>query len=228
MPANFHQVSPSVWDKTFRGLSREAKLLALYVWTGPTRISEGLFAVAPGHIMVDTGLTQQEILDAFEELSEAELIDYDAEAEVVLDLLALRRSPIRNGIDAKTGEIRVDKRIVNAVKRFDAVPDTNLKIKFMVLADAFAPDLSDAIREDQHYTPPEKPRIDKPPLSPLEGASKPPSRSRAEPLGGEAESRRAGTKPDTERVLTVVDVAETFNATEVENVGDWKAAREEW
>lgn len=208
MPANFHPVSPSVWDKTFRGLSREAKLLALYVWTGPTRISEGLFAVAPGHIMVDTGLDQQEILDAFEELSNADLVDYDPEAEVVLDLLALRRSPIRNGIDAKTGEIRVDKRIVNAVKRFDAVPNTDLKVKFMVLADAFAPDLSDAIREDQHYTPPEKV-----PLSPLQGTSKPPSRE--EHLRGEAESSGAGTTRDTERVLSVVEVAEAFNAEEV-------------
>jgi hypothetical protein len=226
MSANFHPVSPSVWDKRFRGLSREAKLLALYVWTGPTRISEGLFAVAPGHIMVDTGLDQQEIIDAFEELSEADLIDFDAEAEVVLDLLALRRSPIRNGIDAKTVEIRVDKRIVNAVKRFEAVPDTDLKVKFMVLADAFAPDLSDAIREDQHYTPPEKPRLDKPPISPLQGTSKPPSRE--EQLRGEAESSGVGTTRDTDRVLTVVEVADAFNAVEVEHAGDWKAAREEW
>jgi hypothetical protein len=38
----------------------------------------------------------------------------------------------------------------------------------------------------------------------------------------------AGDHPGNHRALTVPEIAETFNATQVDNAGDWKAAREEW
>jgi hypothetical protein len=151
MPANLHFIRPGVWDKTFRRLSKEAKVVAFYVWTGPTRISEGIFQVAPGHVVADTCLTEQEVLAAFDEVSTAKLIDYDADAEVVLDRLALKRNPLRNGRDEKTGEVKVDKRIPNAVKRFAQVPDSPLKVEFVALADVYSPDLADALRADSHY-----------------------------------------------------------------------------
>lgn len=162
MPANYHPVSPAVWDRTMRELTVEAKAVRLYVLTCPTRVSEGLFTLAVGIIAHDVGLDEWTVRRALDELEAAGLVAYDADAEVILDRTALRYTPLANG---KRGE---DKRIPGAVRKFEAVPDSPLKAEALGLAKAHSPDLHDALveRVDLAPTPKEEPL-----RSPLEVAS---------------------------------------------------------
>jgi hypothetical protein len=167
--ARFHSVP--TWDRHDRELSKDAKVLRSYLQRCPTRSSEGIFCVSQAYIVADTALTEAEVDAAFAELSEAKLFDYDADAEVALDRVALKTNPLRNPrdktgrpiISEKTGEMKIDKRIPNAVRIFENVPDSHLKVEFVCLADKFSPDLADAIRADSTHAYP----------SPLRGPSKP-------------------------------------------------------
>jgi hypothetical protein len=184
MAAKFHSRPP--WSPQDRKLSKEALVLQDYLGRCPTRTTEGLFPLALGYVAVDTPLTKDEILAAIEELSRAKLFDYDIDNEVVLDRSALRINPLRNGADKKTGEVRVDKRIPNAVRLFLSMPDSRLKIEFMVLADIHSPDLANAIRSEESY----------PYTSPLEA----PSKDHASTIEGpsrEESSRLEGNRDET-------------------------------
>jgi hypothetical protein len=155
MPApRVHFVRGNLWDRRFRKLSPHAKIVAFYVYTAPTRVSEGIFELSTAHVVADTGLQAITVEKAFLELSEAGLIDYDDDNEVVLDYEALRTNPRRNGRDKKTGEIIPDGRIAPAVKLFEIIPDSELKHAFMKLAKDYSPVLAAAIHEDTDYTPP--------------------------------------------------------------------------
>lgn len=147
MPAKFHFVSPSVWSRTFRNLSTEAQVVAFNVMTCRHRVSEGLYELSPGHVAADTGLSVEAVEKAFVELDGADVVNYDPEAEVVLDRGALKANPLRNGMDKDTGAVRVDKRIKGAVELFARVADSPLKAEFLALADEHSPDLAAAIRE---------------------------------------------------------------------------------
>ncbi len=157
MAAKFH-FRPT-WGFQDRRLSKEAIVLQDYLGRCPTRVSEGLFALALGYVVVDTPLSEAEVRSAFAELSKAGLYEYDADSEVVLDRTALRVNPLRNPRDKETdevvlnekGEPKRDKRIPNAVRMFEALPDSRLKPTFVALADRYSPDLADAIRADSIY-----------------------------------------------------------------------------
>lgn len=162
MPAKFHVVRGNLWDRTFRNLSKEAKIVAFDVYTSPARTSEGLFELSTVHIAADTNLNLEEVAEAFRELSRAKLIDYDDLHEVVLDRLALRTNPLRNPRDEdgepklhekgpKIGKPMIDNRIPHAVKLFAQLPDSQLKLEFLTLAHRYSPDLADAIQADSTY-----------------------------------------------------------------------------
>jgi hypothetical protein len=97
MPARYYSISPMVWDRTFRRLSKDAKLVALYAWTAPARSSEGLSRLPITYIAGDTAISEAEALSALEELHTAGIIDYDEATETILDR-SLRWNPIRNGV----------------------------------------------------------------------------------------------------------------------------------
>jgi hypothetical protein len=140
------------WGPSDRKLSKEALVLQDYLARCPTRTSEGLFPLVLGYIVVDTPLDRDEIKAAFDELADAGLFEHDAENEVVLDCTALKTNPLRNGRDKETGEPKVDKRIPNAIRIFEGLPDSPLKVKLVALADAYSPDLADAIRANSTYS----------------------------------------------------------------------------
>lgn len=152
MAAKFHP--RPTWSAQDRKLTAEGLVLQDYLGRCPTRTSEGLFQLAMGYISVDTPLVDEEIKAAFRELSKAGLYDYDEDNELVLDRSALRINPLRNSIDKKSGEIKVDKRIPNAVGLFQSMPESSLKLEFMALADVYTPDLADAIRAESTYSYP--------------------------------------------------------------------------
>jgi hypothetical protein len=181
MPARYHPVAPSIWDRAMRELSGPAMVVRFYVMTCPTRVSEGLFQLPLGHLIHDTGLQPEHVDQALSDLESAALVLYDHDAEVVLDRTALKHNPLRNGLNKKTGEVKPDNRILSAVKLFEQVPDTPLKLEFFRLAFEYSPDLAQPLGErfpsltfatGPHLedTPFEAPS--KPLASPSEGASR--------------------------------------------------------
>lgn len=220
MAQKFHPRAP--WGPGDRKLSKEALVLADYCSRCPTRTSEGLFSLNLGYIEVDLPLDTAEIVAAFDELSAAKLLDYDAKNEVVLDRTALRLNPLRHPRDKQgervvfsdgphKGELKIDKRIPNALRIFESVPESPLKIEFVAMADLYSPDLADAIREASKYAYP----------SPLEA----PSEDHARTIEGPSKSlsqRRAVTRgigdEDSRSDIDAVDlVKQSLNA---EVVGD--------
>jgi hypothetical protein len=213
VPAKFYPRPP--WGATDRRLTKEALVLQEYLGRCPMRTSEGLFSLALGYVEVDTPLGKTEILKAAEELSAAGLYRFDFDNEVVLDRTILRTNPLRHPrdksgeriADEKTGELKVDKRIPNAVKVFAAVPDSRLKIEFVILADRDSPDLADAIRADSTYAYPRTlDGASKDLASPTEGPS------REEQSSYEEESSGAELSKSTQEDSRVAAVAEAFNA----------------
>ena len=178
MPAKYHAVP--VWGREDRRLSQDAKVLRNYVLRAPTRTSEGLFVLPLQYAIADTGLGEDKILDAFGELSRAGLFEYDAENEVALDRISLKVNPLKNPrskdgdpvVNEKTGEPKIDKRIPHAVRLFGQIPDSSLKVEFIVLADRFSPDLAEAIRSDSVYNFPSTEAPSKDHASPFQGPSK--------------------------------------------------------
>lgn len=143
MPAKFHLFSPTAWDRTMRELSGPAKVVRMYVMTCPNRISEGLYQLAVGIIVHDTGLSEKHVRQGLAELEAAGLVSYDEQAEVVLDRTALKLSPLKHGRpDPETGEVKRNRAMVNAIRLFEQAPDTWLKREQYRLAKLYSPDFA--------------------------------------------------------------------------------------
>lgn len=156
MPAKFHGVSPMVWDRTFRRLGKNAKLVALYAWTAPARTSEGLSRLPITYIAGDTAIPEGEVLSALEELQTAGIIDYDEISETLLDR-SLKWNPMKSGVSKETGLVVPDKRQTGALKQIDSLIDSPLLPSFVELASEFSPDLATAIIEKYpHLEPSDK------------------------------------------------------------------------
>lgn len=147
MPAKFHQIAPTVWDRTMRRLSPQATVVRLYVMSCANRITEGLFQLPLGIIVHDTGLAEDEARSALDELEEAGLVSYDEDAEVVLDRTALKYAPLKHGRHPETGEVRRNSAMKSAVKLFAGVPPTPLKRELYLLAKHYADDFAVALVE---------------------------------------------------------------------------------
>lgn len=178
MPAKFHPVPPTLWDRAMRGLSRDAQVVRLYVMTCKSRVSEGLFQLPLGILSFETGLDEDGVVKALAELDERGLVSYDDDAEVVLDRTALKYAPLRNGVDG-SGQVKPDKRITGALRLFDGVPDTPLKAEFYRVAEEHSPDLAQALGErfpsavfGAPCKPLRSPFEEKPLPSPLQGGSR--------------------------------------------------------
>jgi hypothetical protein len=174
----YHPISPEIWDRRFRKLSPNAKVLAFYVFSAPRRSSEGLYRCPIGYMVGDTGLSEDDVVLALTELEAAGYIEWDEEHETLLDRFALKRNPLRNGRDKKTGAVKPDLRIKPALKRLEAVADSLLFSRFVQLAQTFSPDLATAIWEelpsyitDAIKGPPEGAR-DAPTEAPIQGPSR--------------------------------------------------------
>lgn len=180
MPASYHVVHGNVWDHTFRPLSTDAKLVQLYVWSSPLRLSEGLFTLPLGYVALDTGLDAGRVAAALAECEDAGLLRYDADVELVLDVSALRVNPLRNG------DRGPDKRIAPAVRKLRALPASPLKKEFLRLAERHSPDLARALTEDPSKGPAEDP-MEGPAEGPMEVPPKGPSKSKSKSASYENE-----------------------------------------
>ena len=127
-----------VWNRAFRELSRDARDVAFYLWTSPTRKSEGLSPFKVHYAAADLGLDTEQVVTALGELERSGFFLWDDEHEAVLDLHALRCNPLR-------GE---DKRIPGAVTVYEQFTGSPLLEEMLKLADTHAPDLAKKMRED--------------------------------------------------------------------------------
>ncbi len=154
----YFTVAPSIWgDPKLKAIDHVTFRLAFYVWTGPHRYSEGLFRLPVGYIVTDSGLSKSEVTHGIERLERDGYIMYDRHTEVCLDIHALRTSPVNNGRDRETGEVKLNKRIPGALRQLEQLPETPLFGEFLTLADLYSPDLATAIRNHFGTPPPSKP-----------------------------------------------------------------------
>ena len=101
--ANFRAVHTKLWtDREVEPLSKEAKLLFLYLLTNPHRSSSGLYPITRNRAAQDCSMTVEEVDSAFEELAGAGLTLYDDETSTVLVLNAVkylqRTKPMRTSV----------------------------------------------------------------------------------------------------------------------------------
>jgi hypothetical protein len=192
MPAKFFSISPMVWDRTFRRLSKNAKLVALYAWTAPARSSEGLSRLPVTYIAGDTAISEEEVLSALEELQAAGIIDYDEASETLLDR-ALKWNPIKNGVSKETGEVVPDNRQKGALRQIGALIDSPLLPSFVKLASEFSPDLAAAIFDTYPHLEPSQ--------EPLGSPSKAPPKVRLDSIPLREESIRAVVENDQSQSL---------------------------
>lgn len=137
--SDYSQVSPNLWNRAFRELrlaDPNAQTLYLYLQTCRHRNSEGLFCLPTSYAATDTGMTATEIETAFSTLIDAGYIAYDEEREVLLDRHALR-------FFQPTGI----KQIRGAVRVFQRVHTSSLKVELLRLAYVFAEDFAEALTE---------------------------------------------------------------------------------
>ncbi len=156
----YHAIIGNPWDRTFRALSLPAKVVAFHLQTSLMTRSEGLFLMSTGHIAADTGLPERDVTAALDELNGAGLVDYDADAELILDRRAAKACRLKIGTatvkDANGNIVRdedgkprtlpqPDKRIKSAVAYFERLPASPLKEVFRQLVADNAPALAQAL-----------------------------------------------------------------------------------
>ncbi|MDQ5874489.1 MAG: helix-turn-helix domain-containing protein [Actinomycetota bacterium] len=137
--ASYYQTSPNIIDRRFRDLhdaDPNAQALYLYLCICRHRNSEGIFYEPKSYMAADLGLSHDEVDSALEALTIAGFVQYDPDAEVILDRKALTFFQPRG-----------PKQTEGAVRVFKQVPSTWLKAEFLKLAMVFAPDFAEAIVE---------------------------------------------------------------------------------
>jgi hypothetical protein len=136
MPSTFAATSTRMWSAALRSCSVDARLLRAYIATAPTKTTEGLFPLPIGYASHDTGLSETQIEQAFEELRGCGLVDWDPDTDLVLDREAL--------VVTKYGDDS-DKRIKGAVKLIEGLPPSPLVAELVALAERFAPAIARAL-----------------------------------------------------------------------------------
>jgi|GEM_PF-858701 len=83
--SRYSKIFVKIWhSKDFRTLSEEGKMLFLYLLTSPHRNMGGYYYLPLPYICFDTGLTEERVAKAFEELKNNDMAIYDYSAQVVL------------------------------------------------------------------------------------------------------------------------------------------------
>lgn len=141
MPS-YWRVSPRFWtDPAIRRCSDDAKLLALYLLTGPHRRLEGLFRLPKPYACADLGWTMERLAEPFRELlgerfGEPGFMAYDEQAEVVLIRKALKYQGPDN-----------DNQVKAALRQLEDLPDTPLASEFRSLAERYCERLAKRLPE---------------------------------------------------------------------------------
>jgi hypothetical protein len=141
MPSYFKVFTKFWGDPDMDRCSDDAKLLALYLLTGPHRRSEGLFRLPKLYICSDLGWTLERLAEPFRELlgepfGEPGFMAYDEQAQVVLIRKALKYQPPEN-----------DNQVVACIRQLEDLPDTPLTSEFRRLAERYSERLAKRLPE---------------------------------------------------------------------------------
>jgi hypothetical protein len=146
MMANYHAVSPLFWtDVKVRGWSEDARHLALYLLTCPSKLSEGFYRLPEGLALDELRWSSARFSAALDELAKTDFIQYDADAQNVLILKALKYNAPRRGNHTK-GSVNALEKVQDSPELFD---------RFLALADRYAPEFAWAIRDRYGIEQPE-------------------------------------------------------------------------
>jgi len=92
--ANYRSIHTKFWtDHKVEPLSKEGKLLFLYLMTNPHRSSSGLYPITRNRAARDCSVKDEEVDEALAELAEAGLVLYDDERSTVLIINAVKYLP---------------------------------------------------------------------------------------------------------------------------------------
>lgn len=121
----YHRVSPKFWTTAqTEAWSEDARMLALYILTGPHRTTEGLFRLPKSYICEDLDWPSERLTEPFQELVSRGFIEYDEPSRWLLIVNALKWQTIENDNQAK-----------GAAKRLAECPTSPLTCRFRELAE---------------------------------------------------------------------------------------------
>lgn len=192
MPADdvrYYRVSPRFWSRAEqKGWSDDAKLLALYLLTGPHRTTEGLYRLPKKYAQADLEWSRERFDQPLAELIHDGFCDYDEDAQVVLVSGAMRYQACANENMAKA-----------AVKRLKELPETRLARNFQQLAERFDQRLHEQLPEG--FGEPQALALAPP-------QAQAPSPGESPPGGGSADGESDAEDPSTE--ARIVESFEEF------------------
>jgi hypothetical protein len=123
----YYRVSPKFWATAEqRGWDDDAKLLALYLLTGPHRTTEGIFRLPRKYAQADLDWSPQRFAERLGQLIADGFCDYDDDAQVVIVLGAMKYQSTAN-----------DNMVTAALRRLRELPETRLTSTFEQLAERF-------------------------------------------------------------------------------------------
>jgi hypothetical protein len=198
---SYYRVSPKFWtDPALRGCSDDARLLALYLLTGPHRRLEGLFRLPKPYICADLGWSAERLAEPFVELLAIGFLRYDETAQVALVVNALKYQAPEN-----------DNQVTAALKQLDELPDTPLTSDFQRLAGRYCERLAKRLPERFGKPIPEPPAPAPAPAG-VQGSPKgsPLKQPQASPTG------RASRSTASPATVAVIPTAQTFVAAYVD------------
>lgn len=130
--AQYHLVSPKYWPD-FRGASKDAKLLGIYVLTCRHRNTEGYYHLPVAYAADDLEMSATAIRKAFSELSDNfGFLEYDDAAQVIF---------IRKALTYPSQVPKSETQVRGAVNALAHVPPSPLWKSFLAVAATHAPTL---------------------------------------------------------------------------------------
>jgi hypothetical protein len=134
--SRYSKVFVKIWhSKDFRTLSKEGKMLFLYLLTSPHRNMGGFYYLPLPYLCFDVGLDEERVSKALEELTDKDMTIYDYNTQVVLIKKWFCYNPIENenqakGLNKQLAEVpknRLFEPFINCVKKHCKYIETILK-----------------------------------------------------------------------------------------------------
>jgi hypothetical protein len=209
---SYYRVSPKFWtDPAIRRSSDDAKLLALYLLTGPHRRLEGLFRLPKPYICADLGWSMEQLAEPFKELlaerfGEPGFMAYDEAAEVVLIHKALKYQSPEN-----------DNQVTAALRQLDDLPDTPLTSEFRRSAERYCERLAKRLPEgfgEPIGQPPSPSPSPTPTLPSLTGVGQMPNQTNQTGRGRQGKQPRTPRHPTDEFVINRARQIQAESGTE--------------
>lgn len=133
--ARHNRVYPSYWTNNPHW-SDDAKLLGLFLLTGPHRRTEGIYRLPVGYMAGDLGWPEKRTRKALDELVADEFVKYDERVSVVFICKALKHQGLDN-----------PNQITAALKALQELPRTDLTVALAEAAERFSEPFAQRLRE---------------------------------------------------------------------------------